>query len=113
VSDFVKEGMEAFFLAIREERVDTGCYDSCKSYRFLTRKIGFSTRQDRYGLKIYVNQDVNVKKTHFTITPITLLTRLGGILGVGKEFLWIVITLAAFIVTVFRATKISKIIYIL
>ena len=41
---------------------------------------------------------------------LTLLTRIGGIIGVGKEFLWIMITLLSFILT-FKSTllQLSKI----
>ena len=31
---------------------------------------------------------------------LTLLTRIGGIIGVGKEFLWIIITLLSFLLTI-------------
>ena len=43
---------------------------------------------------MFINFDTEVDQTQseLTIEPMTLLTRIGGIVGVGKEFLWIIIT---------------------
>ena len=40
-------------------------------------------------------------RSQLNISPLTLLTRIGGIIGVGKEFLWIIITLATYLISVY------------
>ena len=45
------------------------------------------------------DREAEVTSSHLTIEPLTLLTRVGGIIGVGKEFLWIIITLFTYLAT--------------
>ena len=45
------------------------------------------------------DREVEVSSSHLTIEPLTLLTRVGGIIGVGKEFLWVIITLLTYLAT--------------
>ena len=61
--------------------------------------MGLDYRGDRYGAYIIVNQEVKLSSSHLARTPLTLLTRIGGIIGVGKEFLWIVLTMNAFFIS--------------
>ena len=65
-------------------------------YRYITRKVGFDARKDRYGLFVAFNEDIEVFTENLIIQPITLLTRIGGIIGVGKELLWVALSLATF-----------------
>ena len=67
--------------------------------RYKTTSIGFDRRHDRYGLFVTFDRSVEVTRSHLTIPPLTLLTRIGGIIGVGKEFLWIIITALTYFVT--------------
>ena len=45
------------------------------------------------------DREVEVSSSHLTIEPLTLLTRVGGIIGVGKEFLRVIISLLTFLET--------------
>ena len=98
--------------------------------RYQTSNVGFDARNDRYGLFVTFHTEVEetilmmmmmimmmmiliqVEETraHLSIGKLTLLTRVGGIIGVGKEFLWIMITLLSFILTfkskIFQLSKI-------
>ena len=57
---------------------------------------------------MFVNVDSQVEliTSHLTIEPMTLLTRIGGIIGVGKEFLWIIISFTTY--TAIFHTRITK-----
>ena len=46
---------------------------------------------NKYGMKIYFNNDVEVTKSHLTIDSLTLMSRIGGIIGVGQAFAWIIL----------------------
>ena len=54
---------------------------------------------------VQVEEKVKVQESLYTINEVTLVTRIGGIIGVGKEFLWITILLSGFIV---KSLKIFK-----
>ena len=53
--------------------------------------VGFDARDDRYGLYIQFDQTVEVTISKLQIGLKTLATRFGGIIGVGKELLWVII----------------------
>ena len=53
--------------------------------------VGFDARDDRYGLYIQLDQTVDVTVSKLQIGLKTLATRFGGIIGVGKELLWVII----------------------
>ena len=65
------------------------------------RWIFCSSSQDRYGLFINFDREVEETRSQLNISPLTLLTRIGGIIGVGKEFLWIIITLATYLISIY------------
>ena len=51
--------------------------------------MGFSNRDDRYGIVLKFADKVDVATSHFKIKPMTMFARIGGIIGVGQVFLWI------------------------
>lgn len=55
-------------------------------------KDGIDARTDRYGLVVQFDTEVEITDVNFNIGVMTLLTRLGGIIGVGKNLLWLIIT---------------------
>ena len=59
--------------------------------RYKVERIGLVESQDRFGLAVVFDKVVEQTLTDWQITPLTLLTRFGGIIGVGKNFLWILI----------------------
>ena len=56
-------------------------------------QTGFDARQDIYGLFVQFDQNVDVTVSKLEIGLKTLATRFGGIIGVGKELLWVIILL--------------------
>ena len=85
------------------------CFQINYNIRFQARKTGFDTRDDRYGLFMQINNDVQVLASKFNVEPMTLLTHIGGIIGVGKEFLWIILPINTFLITLFsRFSKFWK-----
>ena len=66
---------------------------------------GRGTSTDKYGLFAQFDREVLIRQTHRTIGPITLLTRIGGIIGVNKKFYW---TLILCTTNIFYIKKIVK-----
>ena len=54
---------------------------------------GFDARGDRYGLYVQFDKEVDETNINWTIEPLTLLTKIGGIIGVGKELFWVLVFL--------------------
>ena len=55
-----------------------------------------------FGVHILFDKSVTVTKSHFSIDILTLLTRLGGAVGVGKEGWWIVMIMVNFCLSAFK-----------
>ena len=60
-------------------------------FRFKVDQTGFDARRDIYGLFVQFDQDVDVSLSKLEVGLKTLATRFGGIIGVGKELLWVII----------------------
>ena len=50
------------------------------------------------GMKLYFDSSVEVTAAQKTIDGLTLMTRLGGATGVGKEMIWIILLTSEFLV---------------
>ena len=53
--------------------------------------IGIAESSSKFGITIIFDTVVEKTVPDWQITPVTLLTRLGGIIGVGKNLLWVII----------------------
>ena len=71
---------------------DTGqCLTPCKSKKYLSTEIGVKEFGDLDGVTMYFDKEVEITRTELQIGSKTLITRFGGIIGVSKNLLWIVI----------------------
>ena len=85
-----KSSIQYLLMNILDGFADDGsCYQPCKRMKFNSRRTRIDPRDDRIGIFIQLEEKVSVRETKFAIDGITLLTRIGGLIGVGKEFLWI------------------------
>ena len=62
------------------------------SFSYLVEKIGAKVKLDKGGLVMRFSDDVDVTEAQRTINFETLVSRIGGSIGVGKELLWITFT---------------------
>ena len=68
------------------------CSVPCKSKRFEAREIGKKQRKDGFrGLQIVFEKEVKTTKSEWTISPLTLISKIGGFIGISKNFLWLII----------------------
>ena len=58
--------------------------------RYQVEEQGFQPRQDRYGIVLVFDEEVDITVTRFTIEPFGLLARIGGIIGVGQTLVWVI-----------------------
>ena len=70
---------------------ESGCLLPCNYLKFNTKLMLFDDRTKKYGLFILFDDTVETTRSRMVINPETLITRIGGIIGVGKELLWIVL----------------------
>ena len=106
---------------INERGKEGKCFPSCKtawylefhiyfmfmkncvlSFRYMSDQTGFDARKDRYGMYVTILPDVEVTRTLLNIEPMTLMTRIGGIIGVGKELLWVIIFFSSSFLLIFK-----------
>ena len=73
-------------------KADQGsCLSPCKTTSFEVEDIGFFSSKNIRGMAFAFADEVEVTTTELQIGAKTLLTRVGGVIGVGKEFLWIIL----------------------
>ena len=73
-------------------KADPGsCLSPCKMTSFEVEDIGFFSSQNYRGMAFAFADEVEVTTSKLQVGTKTLLTRVGGVIGVGKEFLWIIL----------------------
>ena len=54
------------------------------------------------GVYLLFDRHVSVTETELSVNFMTLITRAGGIIGVGKEFLWMILFVLTHCVTFYK-----------
>ena len=67
------------------------CLTPCTSKRYFSKSLGLKEGEGKNGIEIVIERGVKIIKSEFQIGFKTLITRFGGIIGVSKNLLWIVI----------------------
>ena len=80
---------------ILDKHADTrDCFQPCSSLHFYVKLKTFEFQNStKYGLYIQFEDTVETIKWNLAMTELSLLQGIGGIIiiGVGKEFLWVII----------------------
>ena len=73
-------------------QVDHGkCSDPCKKYSFYSTGLGFVENLNYSGVTIFFDKIIDDTVFEYKIDPLTLLTRFGGIIGLTRNLLWVVL----------------------
>ena len=92
VSEERKKEVTFFFENLSFGKADGGsCLSPCRTTWYESQPLGFQPTSDRTGLRVVLDTEVLQTVSELQIGPKTLATRIGGIIGVGKELLWILI----------------------
>ena len=84
------------------------CSVPCQVKRYPAKEIGFKENSLR-GLTIRFEKVVDITKSSWTIDERTLLSKIGGFIGISKNFLWLIILLISSISVLFsHAQKFDK-----
>ena len=67
------------------------CSVPCTKTNFYVNKIGFERKTSKEGIVVVFENKVEKRISELQIGPKTLLTRIGGIIGVGKNLLWLLV----------------------
>ena len=62
------------------------CLLICYQFRYQVEKVGQSYEEGYYGMVLYFLEEVHVTTSHLKIEPLSLIARIGGIIGVGQAF---------------------------
>ena len=64
------------------------CSVPCTKTHFYVNKIGFERKTSQEGVLVFFENKVEKRISELQIGAKTLLTRIGGIIGVGKNLFW-------------------------
>ena len=68
------------------------CLVPCKIKRFETKEIGYRQAKDgSEGMYILFEKEVKSTKSQWTIDTQTFISKIGGFIGISKNFMWLVI----------------------
>ena len=76
-------------------------------FRYKVERNGLDYRGDWYGVWVQFSDEITTIRSHLAIEPMTFVTRVGGIIGVGKELLWVIIFLCNYSFNIYENIKIS------
>ena len=69
------------------------CSVPCTKTKYFVNKIGFDRKDGKEGMFLIFDNVIEQTVSELKIGPKTLLTRVGGIIGVGKNLLWAIVFL--------------------
>ena len=80
---------------IKSKANEEKCLVPCKVKKFEAREISKSAyiKVSQLGLRVVFENDVDVIKSSWQMDEITLLSKIGGFIGISKNFLWLIILL--------------------
>ena len=84
------------------------CLVPCPRTTFELKHIGMLESGNNSGFAVWLDRFVSRTTSEPQISPMTLITRLGGIIGVGKNLLWIIILLLSSVTFVTSKCKHQK-----
>ena len=68
------------------------CLVPCKIKRYETKEIGYRQAKDgSEGMYILFEKEVKSTKSQWTIDTQTFISKIGGFIGISKNFMWLVI----------------------
>ena len=67
------------------------CLVPCKEKKYQVKLIGVEERMETKGIVIYFEKTVDVTRTEFIIGFITIMSEIGGFIGISKNLLWVII----------------------
>ena len=72
------------------------CSVPCTIKRYVASEIGIKQRKDGLsGIQIVFEKDVKTTKSAWTISSLSLTSKVGGFIGISKNFLWLIIMIAS------------------
>ena len=66
------------------------CLTPCKVKRYQAKEYGMKPDK-HHGMEILFEKEVKVTKSAWNIGPMSLISKIGGFIGISKNFLWLVI----------------------
>ena len=73
----------------------------------MVEQLGRVESNELFGMVVAFDNIVEQTISDWQIKPVTLLTRFGGLVGVGKNLLWIIISICSSMSIVSNMIKVS------
>ena len=85
------------------------CLRPCKIKTYEIQKIGVRKWNEKKGLSIWFENEVYLTKSSWQNDAITIISNIGGIIGISKNFLWLVIMVTSSFGALISFLKLGKI----
>ena len=83
-----------FMSAVSASEASSGkCLVPCKVKRFNAKEIGKREKINVRGIYVIFEREVAVTKSSWALDGITLLSKIGGFIGISKNLSWLIILL--------------------
>ena len=69
------------------------CLVPCRVRTFKAFEIGFRKWRNSKGVTMWFENEVKISKTSWQMDKITVLSKIGGYIGISKNFLWVLIVI--------------------
>ena len=94
VNNLARKNYTQFIDDIKISAANPGkCSVPCKIIRYDSKEIGLRDHSEQRGLTIRFDDEVAIVKSSFQMDEMSLLSKIGGFIGISKNFLWLVIVL--------------------
>ena len=67
------------------------CSVPCKTKRYQSKQIGLKQMKEKRGIIIWFEYNVEITQSKFKTDVKTLISKIGGFIGISKNFLWLII----------------------
>ena len=84
------------------------CKVPCKEKWYQIKEIGKLENGDKLGFSITFENKVEITKASLTVDGVTLLSNIGGFIGISKNFLWLIILLMSSVGVIMSRFKLNK-----
>ena len=77
------------------------CLPPCKEKTYQATEMGLRRKTSK-GLIIWFENEVDITKSSWKVDAVTIISNIGGFIGIGKEFLWLVILLLTILLSIIK-----------
>ena len=84
---------------------DDRCLPPCSSTLFNVKLKNYESNEDVNAIYIEFKSMIEIKNTHYKLDTFTLLSNLGGVIGLGRNAFWLIASIGGILKLLLYLTK--------